>query len=370
MMSPVDPAHPLYQLLDRDRRYTLDAYLFVLEALSFAQETLGMGAEPAAEELEPAADFEAGGKPRSRSGRGRKRQAERHVSGQELCEAARRYGLQQYGYLAPTVLATWGIRATDDLGEIVFNMIDIGQMRKTKTDPAGSVFSCGWRCAHDDLVVRRRAAVGRDPAGRGVSARGRRPAPAASSRGRGRLQRPAAPGRGHRGAGGGRTAGAVAAGGRGHRVGALMLLLAARPRLVVYNITLEQLRPVVAEIVAALDPTARWAGETVALPGRGIQVHLDGRGGMRSVSVVALGSRTSAEGWGEFSRRLRQAIRGLRVRPSPWAAVFGCGGCGLLAAAAILACLPAGRDPAAPAPSSPPPASGARHAPAGRSVAA
>lgn len=148
------------------------------------------------------------------------------------------------------------------------------------------------------------------------------------------------------------------------------LLLAARPRLVVYNITLEQLRPVVAEIVATLDPTARWAGETVALPGRGIQVHLDGRGGMRSVSVVALGGRTSAEGWGEFSRRLRQAIRGLRVRPSPWAAVFGCGGCGLLAAAAILAFLPAGRDHAAPSPSSPPPASGARHAPAGRSLAA
>jgi uncharacterized repeat protein (TIGR04138 family) len=56
------------------------------------------------------------------------------VSGQQLCEAARLYGLQQYGYLAPTVLATWGIRATDDFGAIVFNMIDIGQMRKTKAD--------------------------------------------------------------------------------------------------------------------------------------------------------------------------------------------------------------------------------------------
>ncbi|NBU17305.1 MAG: hypothetical protein EBS48_09925, partial [Actinobacteria bacterium] len=49
----------------------------------------------------------------------------------ELCEAARLYGLQQYGYLAPTVLAAWGIRSTDDFGAIVFNMIDIGQMRKT-----------------------------------------------------------------------------------------------------------------------------------------------------------------------------------------------------------------------------------------------
>jgi hypothetical protein len=148
------------------------------------------------------------------------------------------------------------------------------------------------------------------------------------------------------------------------------LLLAARPRLIVYNITLEQLRPVVAEIVATLDPTARWAGETVALPGRGIQVHLDGRGGMRSVSVVALGGRTSAEGWTEFSRRLRQAIRGLRVRSSPWSVVFGCCGCGLLAAAAVLAFLAVAQDrPSPPAPS-PPPASGARHAPAGRPLAA
>lgn len=148
------------------------------------------------------------------------------------------------------------------------------------------------------------------------------------------------------------------------------LLLAARPRLVVYNITLEQLRPVVAEIVATLDPTARWAGETVALPGRGIQVHLDGRGGMRSVSVVALGGRTSAEGWVEFSRRLRQAIRGLRVRASPWAVVFGCCGCGLLAAAALLASLPASHDRASTPAPSPPPTSGARHAPPGRPFAA
>jgi uncharacterized repeat protein (TIGR04138 family) len=135
-MPLVDPKHPLFQLLQRDRRYTLDAYLFVLEALSFAQESLGMGQEPAVEELEPLPnpESEAVGKSRPRTGRGRKRQAERHVSGQELCEAARLYGLQQYGYLAPKVLGSWGIRRTADFGEIVFNMIDIGQMRKTKSD--------------------------------------------------------------------------------------------------------------------------------------------------------------------------------------------------------------------------------------------
>ena len=131
-MPLVDPSHPLFQLLQRDQRYTLDAYLFVLEALTFAQESLGMGHEPESGDLEPMPVEEPAAKPRNR--RRPRRQPERHVSGQELCEAARRYGLQQYGFLAPTVLATWGIRRTEDFGEIVINMIEIGQMRKTKAD--------------------------------------------------------------------------------------------------------------------------------------------------------------------------------------------------------------------------------------------
>ncbi len=112
--------------------------------------------------------------------------------------------------------------------------------------------------------------------------------------------------------------------------------LASRPRLVVYNVSLEQLRPVVAQIASGLDPTARWAGETVALPGRDVQVHLDGRGAMRSVSLVAMGSRTSPEAWGEFTRRVRAAVRRIRVRRSPWASMFACLAAAFLAAAAWL----------------------------------
>jgi len=152
------------------------------------------------------------------------------------------------------------------------------------------------------------------------------------------------------------------------------LLLAARPRLVVYNITPEQLRPVVAEVVKSLDPGSRWAGETAALPGRGIQVHLDGRGAMRSVSLVALGGKTSAEGWAEFSRRMRQAVGGIRVRRSPWAAAFACGACLILGLAVAAAWMSAGQRPVEPVPPSavptPDPAAGASHAPAGRPVAA
>lgn len=135
-MPLADPNHPLAELLKRDQRYKLDAYLFVLEALQFAQDSLGMGEEPPAEDIEPplGGANAAAAKPRPRPGKTRRKQAERHLTGQQLCEAARQYALQQYGYMARTVLGTWGVRSTADLGEIVFNMIESGQMRKTRKD--------------------------------------------------------------------------------------------------------------------------------------------------------------------------------------------------------------------------------------------
>ena len=133
-MALVDPANPLCELLARDRRYKVDAYLFVLEALSYGQDSLGLGAEPPEEDLEPRSADPAPSAGRGRGPRPRRPAAERHLTGQQLCEAARHYALQQYGFLARTVLGTWGIRSTRDFGEIVFNMIDIGQMRKTRRD--------------------------------------------------------------------------------------------------------------------------------------------------------------------------------------------------------------------------------------------
>jgi hypothetical protein len=128
-MPFVDPSHPLLKLVKQDRRYTIDAYMFLLEALTYAQETLGLGNETSEGERE----FE-GGSERGRGSRTRRRRSEKHLTGQQLCEAARLYALDQYGFLARKVLGTWGIESTRDFGEIVFNMIEIGQMRKTRKD--------------------------------------------------------------------------------------------------------------------------------------------------------------------------------------------------------------------------------------------
>ena len=61
-------------------------------------------------------------------------EGERHVSGQQLCLGLRDFAIQQYGMLAPTVLAHWKITRTDDFGRIVFAMIEAGLMSKTDQD--------------------------------------------------------------------------------------------------------------------------------------------------------------------------------------------------------------------------------------------
>ena len=127
----LDPDHPIAKLLKQDRRFTFDAYLFVFEALRYAQDELGLGSEVPTEAEQhdpPSPGHEA---PRSR--RASKR-TPRHLTGQELCEAIRQFALQQYGYLAKYVFNQWGVKSTSDFGEIVFNLIEIGEMRKTPDD--------------------------------------------------------------------------------------------------------------------------------------------------------------------------------------------------------------------------------------------
>src|SRR6266478_6439176 len=52
--------------------------------------------------------------------------ANRHVSGQQLCQGLLEYGQMQWGLLAGLVLRRWNIRSTLDFGRIVFAMAENG----------------------------------------------------------------------------------------------------------------------------------------------------------------------------------------------------------------------------------------------------
>ena len=101
----VDPAVELIKKVEaicrRSSRYKAEAYLFVLAGLSF---TVSQMAEP------------------------------RHITGQELSEGLRLYGLDQFGPLTTQVFEHWGIRSTEDFGRIVFTLVEAKLLRKTEED--------------------------------------------------------------------------------------------------------------------------------------------------------------------------------------------------------------------------------------------
>ena len=83
----------LSRIRARGGQYHERAYLFVLATIEFLQTRL---------------------------------EVRRHVTGPELAWACRDFARQQFGLLAPVVLGHWGITRTDDIGRIVFTLVDVG----------------------------------------------------------------------------------------------------------------------------------------------------------------------------------------------------------------------------------------------------
>lgn len=93
----------------------------------------------------------------------------------------------------------------------------------------------------------------------------------------------------------------------------LLVLLVLHPRLVVYNITADRLRSVLADVVSKLDEDARWAGDSLAVPRLGVQLHLDRTPGMRNVTLVATGANQNYFGWRRLEVALGEALAEVEV---------------------------------------------------------
>lgn len=57
-----------------------------------------------------------------------------HVSAAELLEAFRLHALREFGPMARTVLDYWGVTCCEDVGRMVFNLVDAGVFGKTEQD--------------------------------------------------------------------------------------------------------------------------------------------------------------------------------------------------------------------------------------------
>ena len=67
----------------------------------------------------------------------------KHVSGEDVLGEFKERALDQYGPLAYTVLTEWGVKCTEDIGEMMFNLTESGRIRKDEGDTPES-FSNGY----------------------------------------------------------------------------------------------------------------------------------------------------------------------------------------------------------------------------------
>ncbi len=105
-MQKIGFAEALDSIVASDPRYQRDAYVFLRDALDYTtkQQKKTKGASV------------------------------RHVAGPELLEGVRQYALKEFGPMVVTVLSYWGIRSTEDVGHMVFNLIGAGIFGKTEED--------------------------------------------------------------------------------------------------------------------------------------------------------------------------------------------------------------------------------------------
>lgn len=88
-----------------------------------------------------------------------------------------------------------------------------------------------------------------------------------------------------------------------------LTVMAARPRLVIYNSRLEQIRPVLSAAVRQADAQARWVGDSAVLPELGVSFHIDASPWLRNVELLASGSQQNHQGWYRLEHVLAAALR-------------------------------------------------------------
>lgn len=95
-----------------------------------------------------------------------------------------------------------------------------------------------------------------------------------------------------------------------------LFILLMRPRLIIYNITVDQLRPILNDIVHDIDKESRWAGDSLTVPNLQIQLHLEASS-LRNVQLVSSGPKQNLDGWFKLEEKLSAALKPIRSTRNP-----------------------------------------------------
>lgn len=106
LMQAMQFEQSVVSILKRDKRFDPHAYFFLKDALDFTLKRVAEG---------------NGGQAR-------------HVTGPELLEGFRDCALEQFGPMASTLMNEWGVRKCQDVGDMVFHLIEEQVFGKQDSD--------------------------------------------------------------------------------------------------------------------------------------------------------------------------------------------------------------------------------------------
>jgi len=147
---PGQPKKPIEDVIRQLGRYPVEAFAFVQECIGVAAEQVHGPMSPAGATVARwmalnAIDLDEL-KRRSEAGElapditealhtaGGPEKMNRHVTGRQLCWAVRDTALKRWGLMARSVLARWGITRTEDIGAIIFALVENDWLQKQPTD--------------------------------------------------------------------------------------------------------------------------------------------------------------------------------------------------------------------------------------------
>lgn len=98
----------ILEAVREDTRYAYEAYDFLCQAVTYTQNRIARRASDEAEE--------------------------KHVSAAELLRGTVELAVKDFGMMAPLVFKHWGVRSTEDIGHIVFNLIRCERLSQSDRD--------------------------------------------------------------------------------------------------------------------------------------------------------------------------------------------------------------------------------------------
>ncbi len=105
----------------KNKKFPPEAYRLILEVLNATVKLISN------RQLQPSAPYAEN---RATDEKGH----EFHISGRELLAGFKIYMREEYGNLALLLLERWGITSTEDVGQIVFDMVEQGKMTRREAD--------------------------------------------------------------------------------------------------------------------------------------------------------------------------------------------------------------------------------------------